>query len=80
MASPMLYLADPTTPLFYTPPVIGAAVLVSDDPLPPIVATTQAADEALFAIIIDLREPEGESNPALPAGNPSGRSRGQYSF
>ena len=51
-----------------------------DDPLLPIVAALQASDEALFAIITDLEGRGGESNPALPAGNPSGRSTEQYTF
>ena len=68
-------------PLFHTPPVIGATVLVSpDDPLLPAVAAAQASNEALSAIITDLKGLGGESDPALPPGNPSGRSRGQYTF
>ena len=76
---PILPHTGSLPPLFHTPPVIGAAVLLSpDDPLLPAVAAAQAADEALSAIITVLKGPGGESNPAFPVGNPSGRSRGQY--
>ena len=66
-------------PLFHTPHLIGAAVLISpEDPLLPEIAATQAGDATLSALITDLtRGPGGESTPALPAGSPSGRSEGQ---
>ena len=78
---PILPYTGSLPPLFHTPPVIGTAVLVSpDDPLLPAIAAAQAADEVLSVIITVFKGPGGESNPALPVGNPSGRSRGQYTF
>ena len=66
-------------PLFHTPHLIGAAVLISpEDPLLPEIAAAQAGDATLSALITDLtRGPRRESNPALPAGSPSGKSEGQ---
>ena len=60
---PILPHTGSLPPLFHTPPVIGAAVLVSlEDPLLPAVAAAQAADETLSAIITILKGPGGESN------------------
>ena len=72
----------PPPPLFHTPTLVGAAVLVSpDDPLLPAVAAAQGEDAALSAIIRELSKgPDRESNPALPLGNPPGRSMGQYAM
>ena len=78
--SPSLPPSD-SPPLFFTPHLLGAAVLVSpNDPLLPDIAAAQAADAGLSALITQLRGgPGGESNPALPGGRPSGRSgRGPY--
>ena len=68
--------------LFHTPHLIGAAVLVRpDDPLLPEVAAAQASDPALSALRTQiLGGAGGESNPALPAGSPSGSSEGQYAM
>ena len=91
MENQMLCPADPTTfplpslpiisspqsdPLFHTPHLIGAAVLVSpDDPFLPEIAAAQAGDATLSALITTLKRGlGGEANPALPAGSPSGRS------
>ena len=76
---PSLSIIPPlaTTPyLFHTPHLIGAVVLVRpDDPLLPEVATAQASDPALTALTTQiLGGASGESNPALPAGSPSGSS------
>ena len=59
-------------PLFFTPHLLGAAVLVSpNDPLLIDIAAAQAADAGLSALITQLRGgPGGESNPALPGGMP----------
>ena len=73
----------PTAPyLFHTPHLIGAAVLVRpDDPLLPEVAAAQAANPALSALTAQVLKGAGEeSNPALPAGSPSGSSWGQYAM
>ena len=74
-----LYARGVPDACFHTPHLIGAAVLISpEDPLPPEIAAAQAGDATLSALITDLtRGPGGESNPALPAGSPSGRSEGQ---
>ena len=57
-------------------------MLVSpEDPLLPAVAAAQGEDAALFAIIRELSKgPDRESNPALPLGNPPGRTMGQYAM
>ena len=45
------------------------------------VAAAQGKDVALSAIIRELSKgPDRESNPALPLGNPPGRSMGQYAL
>ena len=50
-----------------------------DDPLLPEVAAAQAADLALFALNAHVLGGAGEeSNPAFPAGSPSGSLWGQY--
>ena len=69
-------------PLQHTPYHIHAAILVSpNDPLLPEIAAAQAGDATLSAIIQNyLNRPGGESNPALPAGSPSGRSPVVYSM
>ena len=70
----------PSLPMFHTPHLLGAAVLVSlDDPLLPVIAAAQAEDATFSAIINKLQGgPGGESNPALPGGSPSGRSDGEH--
>ena len=57
-------------------------MLVSpDDPLLPAVAAALGEDATLSAIIKELSTgPDKESNPALPLGNPPGRSMGQYAM
>ena len=75
--SPSLPLPG-SDPLFFTPHLLGAAVLVSpNDPLLLVIAAAQAGDAGLSAIINQLQGGRvGESNPALPGGRPSGRSGG----
>ena len=78
---PILFPSLPPShspPLFFTPYLLGAAVLVSpNDPLLPDIAAAQAADAGLSALITQLQGgPGGETNPALPGGRPSGRSGG----
>ena len=75
-------LSGPQSAQFPPTPHLAAAMFLSpEDPLLPEIAAAQAADATLSAIIdIYLRRPDGESNPALPAGSPSGRSQEQYSM
>ena len=78
---PPIPLPSGADPLFHSPTLRGAAVLVSpSDPLLPDVAAAQAGDPVLFALITSLqRGLGGESNPALPEGRPLGGSaEGQY--
>ena len=70
-------------PIFHSPTLRGAAVLVSPtDPFLHDVAAAQARDPVLSALINSLqRGPGGKSNPALPEGKPSGGSaEGQYTM
>ena len=69
-------------PLHHTPYHIDAAILVPpDDPLLPEIAPAQAGDANLSALIQNyFRRHDGESNPALPAGSPSGKSTNQFSM
>ena len=66
----------PSLPIFHTPHLLGAAVLVSpDNPILLVIAATQAGDATLSAIRNKLQGGAGgESNPALPEGSPSGGS------
>ena len=76
-------LSQPPPPPIPPPPYhINAAVsLAPEDPLLPEIAAAQAADTTLSAIIqAYLRRPDGESNPALPSGSPSGRSLVHYNM
>ena len=67
-------------PLHHTPYHIDVAILLSpDDPLLPEIASPQAGDAHISALITSyLSRPDGESNPALPSGSPLGRSTAQY--
>ena len=72
-----------STPISDTPPpYLAAAIFISpDDHLLPAIIQAQAMDPTLSSLISDfLRRPGGESNPALPAGSPSGRSMTDYSM
>ena len=52
-----------------------------DDPLLPEIVEAQSADANLSTLILAYQKrPDGESNPALPAGSPLGRSHDSYSM
>ena len=70
-------------PIHPTPYLVAAAILLSpDDPLLPAIVAAQAGDATISALISSFQGgPGGGSNPALPAGSPSGRSAvGQFSM
>ena len=77
---PILSRPPSSHPIHHTPYLLAAAILVSpDDPLLPQIAAAQAGDVHISGLITDyLRRPDGESNPALPDGSPSGRSQSQF--
>ena len=52
-----------------TSTMMGRAFILTDDPFLLAVAAAQAANEALSALITDLKGPGRESDPALPAVN-----------
>ena len=54
-------------------------MLLLSNPLLPAIAASQAADPDMSATMATLRGgPDGESNPALPGGRPSGEPRDQF--
>ena len=74
--SPPLISAPHSHQLPPTPYLAAAIFLSPDDPLLPKIGEAQAAYANLSTLIQDyLRRLDGESNPALPAGSPSGTSR-----
>ena len=79
--SPPLIFDLHSQDLSLTPYLAAAIFLSPDDPLLLEIVEAQSADATLSTLIQTYqRRPDGESNPALPSGSPSGRSRDQYNM